>query len=104
MAGEAEPRDVGHGMDARQIRELHPWRVELRSRSNQLPIAFGRKLFLFQRGGKNADAEGFAEDQCVARLCTAVALDLVRMHDAKRDQAIDGLERIDGMAACDRNV
>ena len=104
MPGQTETGDIGHGVHAGQLRELQSGRVELRGHGQHLPIAFGGQLSLLQRRGKNAHAQGLAENQGVTRLRTAVALDLVRMHDAQGHQTIDGFQRVDGMAARDRNA
>ena len=59
---------------------------------------------LFERRAVNADAERLAEDERIARPRADVALQMLRIDGSNRDQAVDRLERIDRVPACNRNA
>ena len=104
MAGETEAGDVSQGADAFQLPELDARRVELSGRGNHRGIARRIKLLLLQRSGKNSYPQWFAEYQFVARLRARIALQVFWVHQADRHQAIDRLDRIDGVAAGNRDT
>ena len=62
------------------------------------------ELAFFQRGGHHAHAHGLAQHQHVAGSGIGIALDMPGVHEAQRDQAVDGLHGIDGVPARDRNA
>ena len=104
MAEEPESSDVGHGVYAVEGAKLDTGRVELRRACDELAVRRRRKCVLAKRGAVDADAERFAEDQRIAWFRAAVPLDTVRMDAANHRQTVDRLDRIDRVAAGDRNA
>ena len=103
MAGETEAGDVGQPMHAAQVGERDAGLVEHRRRLDQLCVAFVVELALLQRRRQHADAERLAENQHVAGPRIGIAPNLLRMHQAHHDEAINRLDRIDRVAAGDRD-
>src|SRR5436189_34562 len=62
------------------------------------------QLALLQRGRQHTHAERLAEDEPVAGARIRIALDALRMHEPERDEAVDRLDRIDRVAARDRDA
>ena len=81
-----------------------PGRVELGRARDHRPVAGVVELALLERGAVDADAERLAEHQLVAGLRAGVALEVARIDEADRDQAVDRLDGIDGVAAGDRDA
>ena len=104
MPGEPEAGDVGQRVHRRHIGERLARRVELRGPLQHLGIAGGRELAFLERRRKDADAERLAENQRIAGPGRTIFFDFRRMDEAERDQAVDRLERIDRMAAGDRDL
>eukprot|EP01137_Pigoraptor_chileana_P023878 Opistho-2@7252 len=104
VAGQAEAGDVGERVHAFNGGQVRSRGVELRGVGDHLRIALGRQRVLLQRGREHAHADRLAQDQAVAHLGVGVALDALGVHQAQRDQAVDGLDRVDGVAARDRDA
>ena len=100
---QAETGDVGKGMDVVERGQFLADGIQLRGGVDQLPVAVGVEYPLLHRAAQDADAQRLAEDQHVAIARLAVALDLVRMHQAQRHQAVDRFRRVDRVAAGQRN-
>ncbi len=104
MAGQAEAGDVGQRMHAVQRGQLGPGRVELRRRSDHPRIAGSVEALLLQRRAEDAHAQRLAQHQDVARAGVGVAAQLARVDQAEHDQAVDRLDRVDAVAAGDRDA
>src|ERR1019366_10173374 len=101
---ESETGDVGDGVYGRHVGQLDARRVEPRRRVDQAAIAGRVERVLLQRGREHANTDRLAEYEHVAGLGIGVAPDLLRMHEAHDDEAVNGLDRIDRVAAGDRNA
>ena len=104
MARQAEAGDISQRMHARQCGQLRAGRVELGGGGDHLRIAGIAELALFQCRGHHAHTQRLAQHQHVAWLCVGVALDVLGMHQPQRHQAVDGLDRIDGVATGNRDA
>ena len=104
VAQQAETGDVGQRMHAGQAREFGAGAVELGRRLDHGGVALSVEFALLQRRRQDAHAQRLAEDQHVARLRRGVALEVLDLDDADAHQAVDGLDRIDGMPAREWNA
>ena len=104
MSRKAEADDLGERMYVGHFGERLARRVELGRPLQHLGVPRLRKLSFLQRRRQDAYPQRLAEDQRIARFRGAVALHLVGMHEAEDDQAVDGLQRVDRVAARDRDA
>ena len=104
VAQQSEAGDVGQGMHSVQRGQIHAGGVQLRGGRHHGLVAGGLQQVLLERGGQDAHAQGFAQHQQVAGLRRGIALQACRIDDADAHQAIDGLHRVDGVAARQRNT
>ena len=104
MPDKAEACYVGHRMHAGETGEGPAGRIELCRRGDHRCVAGRRQEAFLQRRAVEADAQAFAENQLVAGAGTRVALEVVRMHQTDGDESVDRFDRIDGMAAGNRNA
>ena len=91
-------------MDALHAAERDARRVEPCRAGEQRAVMGVIEPALFERRAVNADAERLAEDERIARPRADVALQMLRIDGSNRDQAVDRLERIDRVPACNRNA
>ncbi|MNQ67926.1 hypothetical protein D3C85_824660 [compost metagenome] len=104
VAGQAETGDVGQRMHAVERRQRDAGRVELGRVLDQLAVAGLGQLLLLERRRQHAHAQRLAQHQHVARLRVGVAPHALRVHQPHRDQPVDRLDRIDGVAARNGNA
>ncbi len=103
VSRQSETGDVGDRMHGGQVGQRHAGRIEPRRGVDQAPVAIGVERAFLQRRRQHADADRLAEDEHVAGLRVGVAPHLLRMDQAHHDEPVDRLDRIDGVAAGDRN-
>ncbi len=104
VPGEAEAGDVGDRVHAGHVGQRDAGRVEPRRRLDEALVAGGVQGILLQRRRHHADADRLAEDEHVAGLGVGIAPDLARVDQAHDDEAVDRLDRIDRVAAGDRDA
>jgi hypothetical protein len=104
MAEDAEAGDIGAGMHAVLAHDRRSGGVERGHRLHGFIDAFRRRFAFFERGGDDAGAEGFGQNQRVADLDADVANDLVRMNDAGDCHAVFDLLVDDAVAADDHRA
>src|ERR1700694_5143894 len=104
MAPHTEPGEVVQGVDSIECAECNPRGVELRCACNHGTVAFGRKPVFFQCRAVDTHAKRFSKNQGVARFGTRVSLQVSGFDQPYRDQAIDRFDRIDGVAAGNRDA
>ncbi len=90
-------------MHARHFGQLSARSIELGRAGDHLRVTGRVELILLQRGRIDADSERLAEDDCITCPGARVPLDLARMHQAHHDEPVDRLDRVDRMAAGDRD-
>ena len=78
MAQDAEAGDIGNRVDRMFARDERGGGVERGHRSYRFVDAFCRSFAAFERGGDDAGAERFGQNQHVAFLDADVAKNLVR--------------------------
>src|SRR5580704_17835621 len=98
MAEQTESRDVGHRVYSARTRKRLPRQIELRGQLDHRTIAALLQEPFLKCRRKDSNAERLAEDNDVARMRTAVALDEERIDDARDREAIDRFHRIDAVA------
>src|SRR5690606_41761631 len=68
------------------------------------PVARRRQPLLLEGRRKDTYAQRLAEDEAVARSGAGVALEASRIDQADRNQAVDRLDRVDGVSASNRDA
>ncbi len=104
VASQPETSNIGDGMDAIQTGQHRPRRIQLGRGVDHRLVITGVELILLQCGAIDANPQLLAENQLVTRLGARVALEVGRIDDADGNQPIDRLDRVDGMAAGNRNT
>ena len=104
MAGQAEAGDIRQRMHAVQRGQIGAGGVELRGAGDHLRVAVGAERVLFERGRHHAHPQWLAQHQQVAHPGIGVALNPFRVHQAHRHQPVDRFDRVDGVAAGNRNA
>ena len=102
----ARPKPVTSVMrvHGRQLGERVARRVELRRRREHRRVAASERLPFLSAADRMPTPSGLPRISASPGRARAVSLHLVRMHQPERDQAVDRLERIDRMAAGDRDA
>src|SRR5574343_19318 len=104
MAGQGEAGHVGERMHAWQGRQRRAGGVQTGGGVDHLRVAFGGQCVLLQGGRQHAHAQRLAQHQHVTGLGACIALDAPGVDQAQGDQAVDGLDRVDGVTARDRDA
>ena len=104
MAEQTEAGDVGHGVDAVEAREHRTRRVQLGLAVDQRFVVALAQAAALERRAVDPGAQGLAENQPVPRTRPVVAPDVRRVDHPDHDEAVDRLDRIDGMPARHRNA
>ena len=104
MAEQTEAGHVRNGMNAGDVRQSGPERIELGGRGDQGRIPDLVEPPLLECGAEHADAEGLGQDQNIARLGRPVGQHLVGMNKPEGDEAVDRFDAVDGMTARDRDA
>ena len=99
MTRQAKTGHIGDGVHTVQRGQIGAGCVELGSHRNHAGVALGAEFFLLERRRQDAHPQRLAQDQPVAYAGIGIALDALGVHQAQGHQAIDGLHRIDGVAA-----
>ena len=104
MACQAESGHIRHGVDPLDVTERRARLVEAHHIGGScLEVDFGHHPLLLG-GGHHAHAEGLGEVELVARLGTAVPLQVLDGHAPGDGQTKNGLRGIDAVAAGERNA
>ena len=101
MTQQAKAGDIGHGMDIRTGAQLGADIVQPGGTGDHFRVAGRGQGALFHGGGQKSGAQALAQDQHIAGPGADIALNIDDIHHADRRQAINGFQRIDGMAARD---
>jgi len=104
MSKQTEASDVGQRVHAFHGPKRRAGSVEPgRGGEHRFVPARGQQL-LFQRRAVNANAEWLAENQRVTGKCASIAFEVLGVDETDGDQAVNGLDGIDGVTARDRNA
>ena len=104
MSGQTKTRHVGDRVHAGQLGQQRAGRVQLGGVGDHFAVARIVEFELLERSRINAHAQRLAQHQHVAGLGFGVAAHAVGVDQTHGDQTVDGLDRIDGVAARNRNA
>ena len=91
-------------MYAIQASQHRPWCIQLSGTGDHRLVITLAQLFLFQRRAVNTDTESLAENQLVTWSSAGIALEMFRVNQANRHQAVDRLDRINSVPAGNRDA